>query len=162
MKTPFARPRVIKEGQSITSDLIDGVKYVTKDNKVLLYLIVLSMIPNTLLQPLMFLLPVFTEEVLRRGPEVGGFFLAINGFGGMVAALLRASFGFGFRKGRMVLVTAIISSGLVLLFSHAFILPLAFFLIMLFAASQTVFRTTNGTLIQLLVPDEMRGRVTTL
>lgn len=33
---------------------------------------------------------------------------------------------------------------------------------MLYAASQTVYRTTNGTLIQLLVPDEMRGRVTTL
>ena len=162
MKLPYYRPRKIAEGQSILVDLIEGFTYVWRDNRVIIYLTALSLLPNTLLQPLMFLLPVFTEEVLRRGPEIGGLFLAVNGFGGMVAAVLIASFGFVYRKGWIVLVTAIISSGLVLLFSQAYVLPLAFFLIMIFAASQTIFRTTNGTLIQLLVPDEMRGRVTTL
>ncbi|MDA0769160.1 MAG: MFS transporter [Chloroflexi bacterium] len=162
MKMPYYTPRKIAQGQSILVDLIEGFMYIWRDNRVIIYLTALSLLPNTLLQPLMFLLPVFTDEVLRRGPEVGGFFLAINGFGGMMMALLTASFGFVFPKGKIVLVTAIISSGLVLLFSHAVILPLAFFLIMLYAASQTLFRTTNGTLIQLLVPDEMRGRVTTL
>ena len=162
MKMPYYLPRKIAEGQSIIVDLVEGFMYVWRDNRVIIYLTGLSMIPNTLLQPLMFLLPVFTEEVLRRGPEVGGFFLAINGLGGVIAALLIASFGFVYRKGQIVVVTAVISSGLVLLFSHSIILPLAFFLIMLFAASQTVFRTTNGTLIQLLVRDEMRGRVTSL
>lgn len=162
MKMPYYRPRKIPKGQSIIVDLVEGFTYIWRDNRVIVYLTALSILPNTLLQPLMFLLPVFTEEVLRRGPEIGGLFLAINGFGGVVAAVLIASFGFVYRKGQIVLVTAIISSGLVLLFSHAVILPLAFFLIMLYAASQTIFRTTNGTLIQLLVPDEMRGRVTTL
>jgi len=162
MKMPYYKPRKIAKGQSILVDLIEGFTYVWRDNRVIVYLTVLSLLPNTLLQPLMFLLPVFTDEVLRRGPEIGGLFLAINGFGGMVAAILIASFGFVYRKGQIVLVTALISSVLVLLFSQAYILPLAFFLIMLYAASQTVYRTTNGTLIQLLVPDEMRGRVTTL
>ena len=162
MKTPFARPRVIKAGQSITSDLIDGFKYVTKDNKVLLYLIVLSMIPNTLLQPLMFLLPIFTEEVLRRGADVGGFFLAVNGLGGFLMALAISSFGFRFGKGKIILATAIGSSVFTILFAYAFWLPLAFFLILMFATTQTAFRTTSGTLVQLIVPDEMRGRVTSL
>jgi len=162
MKMPYYQPRKIAKGQSMLVDLIEGFMYVWRDNRVIIYLTALSLLPNTLLQPLMFLLPIFTEEVLRRGPEIGGLFLAINGFGGMVAAMLIASFGFVYRKGQIVLVTALISSVLVLLFSQAYIMPLAFFLIMLYAASQTVFRTTNGTLIQLLVPDEMRGRVTTL
>ncbi len=162
MKMPYYQPRKIAKGQSMLVDLIEGFMYVWRDNRVIIYLTALSLLPNTLLQPLMFLLPIFTEEVLRRGPEIGGLFLAINGFGGMVAAMLIASFGFVYRKGQIVLVTALISSVLVLLFSQAYILPLAFFLIMLYAASQTVYRTTNGTLIQLLVPDEMRGRVTTL
>ena len=162
MKMPYYRPRKIPKGQSILVDLVEGFTYLWKDNRVIIYLTALSMLPNTLLQPLMFLLPIFTEEVLKRGPEIGGLFLAINGFGGVVVAILIASFGFVYRKGQIVLVTAIISSGLVLLFAYAYILPLAFFLIMLYAASQTIYRTTNGTLIQLLVPDEMRGRVTTL
>ena len=34
--------------------------------------------------------------------------------------------------------------------------------IALFASTQTAFRTTNGTLTQTLVPDELRGRITSL
>ena len=77
-------------------------------------------------------------------------------------ALFIASFGFIFRKGTIVLVCALASSIFILLFSHAIILPLAFLLIMLFATTQTAFRTTNGTLMQLLVSDDMRSRVTSL
>ena len=61
-----------------------------------------------------------------------------------------------------MLVCALASSVFILLFSHAIILPVAFLLIMLFATTQTAFRTTNGTLMQLLVSDDMRSRVTSL
>ena len=148
--------------QSFLSDLVGGFTYVWKDKRVLLYLTMLGFIPNTILQPAMFLLPVFTDEILKRGADVGGYFLAINGFGGLLMALFIASFGFVFKKGMIVLVCALASSVFILLFSHAIILPLAFLLIMLFATTQTAFRTTNGTLMQLLVSDDMRSRVTSL
>ena len=133
-----------------------------KDKRVLMYLTMLGFIPNTILQPAMFLLPVFTDEILKRGADVGGYFLAINGLGGLLMALFIASFGFIFKKGMIVLVCALASSIFILLFSHAIILPVAFLLIMLFATTQTAFRTTNGTLMQLLVSDDMRSRVTSL
>lgn len=162
MKTPYLRRRKVAATESFLSDLLGGFTYVWRDKRVLLYLTLLGIIPNTILQPTMFLLPVFTDEILKRGADVGGYFLAINGFGGLMMALFIASFGFIFRKGVIVLVTAIASSVIVLLFSHAIILPIAFLLIMLFASSQSAFRTTNGTLMQLLVSDDMRSRVTSL
>ena len=162
IKTPYARSRRASADTSFLSDLLGGFTYVWKDKRVLLYLTLLGFIPNTILQPVMFMLPVFTDEILRRGADVGGYFLAINGLGGLLMALFIASFGFVFRKGMIVLVCALGSSVFILLFSHAVILPLAFLLIMLFASTQTAFRTTNGTLMQLLVSDDMRSRVTSL
>ncbi len=162
LKTPYARARRKVGNESFLSDLLGGFTYVWKDKRVLFYLTLLAFIPNTILQPAMFLLPVFTDEILRHGADVGGYLLAINGFGGLLMALSIASFGFVFRKGMIVLVSAIASSVFILLFSHAIIMPLAFLLIMLFATTQTSFRTTNGTLMQLLVSDEMRSRVTSL
>ena len=162
MKTPYQQRRRAAANESFMSDLLAGFTYIWRDKRVLLYLTLLGFIPNTILQPVMFLLPVFTDEILRRGADVGGYFLAINGLGGLLMALFIASFGFVFRKGMIVLITAIASSVIILLFSHAFILPLAFALIMLFASSQSAFRTTNGTLMQLLVSDDMRSRVTSL
>ena len=108
------------------------------------------------------LLPVFTEEVLHRGADVGGFLLAASGFGGLVAALIIATFGFVFKKGVVSLATVITGAVVVLIFAQSHWMPLAFVVIGLFAFSQTTFRTANGTLVQTLVRDDMRARVTSL
>ena len=117
MKTPYQQRRRASANESFMSDLLAGFTYIWRDKRVLLYLTLLGFIPNTILQPVMFLLPVFTDEILRRGADVGGYFLAINGLGGLLMALFIASFGFVFRKGMIVLVTAIASSVIILLFS---------------------------------------------
>ena len=161
MRTPYAFVRKkTAETPSMLADLIEGVRYMWRGDRVLVKLFFLMLIPNALLQPVMFMLPVFTSEVLRRGADVGGFFLAVNGFGGFLAALVLASFGFGRYKGKILLVTAIISSGFAVLLAYSFWLPVAFLVIGFYAASQTIFRTTNGALVQLLVTDEFRGRIT--
>lgn len=162
LKTPYTQRRPAQGSASFIDDLILSFTYVWKDKRVLLYLTLLGFIPNTILEPVMFLLPVFTEEVLRSGADVGGYLVAINGLGGLLMAFLIASFGFVFPKGKVVLVTAIVSSVVVLLFAHAFIMPLAFLLIMSFAPSQTAFRTASVTLMTLIAPDEMRSRVMSL
>ena len=163
MKTPYTqRSRKAQAETSFLSDLIESFTYVWKDKRVLLYITLLGFIPNTILEPAMFLLPVFTSEVLKQGADVGGYLVAINGLGGLLMALFIASFGFIFPKGKIVLISAIISSVVILLFANAFLLPLAFLLIMVFAPSQTAFRTATVTLMTLIAPDEMRSRVMSL
>lgn len=162
MKTPYTQRRLAQDSARFIDDLILSFTYVWKDKRVLLYITLLGFIPNTILEPVMFLLPVFTEEVLRRGADVGGYLVAINGLGGFLMAFFIASFGFIFPKGKIILVSAIISSIVILMFAHAFILPLAFLLIMVFAPTQTAFRTATVTLMTLIAPDEMRSRVMSL
>ena len=163
MRTPYAFIRKkTAEAPSMLADLKEGLRYMWRGDRVLVKLFFLMLIPNALLQPVMFMLPVFTSEVLKQGADVGGFFLAVNGFGGFLAALTLASFGFMFSKGKILLVTAVISSGIALVLAYSFWLPMAFLVIGLYAASQTIFRTTNGAVVQLLVTDEFRGRITTM
>ncbi len=162
MRTPYYQERRAGPRQSLIVDLKEGLRYVWSGNRAIFILIALGLIPNVVLQPLMFTLPVFTDEVLRKGVDVGGYILAVNGFGGLVAAFLMASVGFIFKKGPITLVTAITSSLLALIFAQSQWIALAFVVIALFAFSQSVFRTTSGTLIQTLVPDELRARVTSL
>lgn len=160
MKMPYYQKRDTGTRQSPFADLKEGLRYIWKGNRVIFFLMTLSLIPNVVLQPLMFLLPVFTEEVLHGGPDVGGYLLAVNGFGGLVAAFLIASVGFIFKRGLVTLAMVSASSVFILLFAQAQWLALAFPMIAMFAFSQSTFRTASGTLIQTLVPDELRGRVT--
>ena len=162
MKTPYRTPRPAGPRTSIFGDLIEGFRYIWSKNRVLLYLTLLALIPNTLLEPIMFLLPVFTEEVLRRGPETGGYLVSIVGVGGLTMALFFTTFGYVMKKGRIVLITVITGSILVLLLSYSYLLALALLILYIFGASQAGFRATNVVLVQTLAPDEMRGRMTTL
>ncbi|MCH7800840.1 MAG: MFS transporter [Chloroflexi bacterium] len=165
MKTPFTMKRRstnVTGLRGVFSDLAEGFRFVWSGNRSLLFLILLTIVPNTVLQPVMFLLPVFTTEVLGRGAEVGGFLLATSGFGGFVMALMIASFGFVFRRGMVCLATAIISSIFVLALAQSVWLPMALVVIAMFSGSQTAIRTANGSLVQSLVPDELRARVTSI
>ncbi len=164
MKTPYTTPRksVASGVGGMVSDLAEGLRFVWSGNRVLFLVIMLTLVPNVALQPVMFLLPVFTSEVLGKGADVGGYMMAASGMGGLIMAVAVASFGFVYGRGRVCLATAIISCSLALVLSQAIWLPAALVGIAVFAGSQTTFRTTSGTLIQTLTPDELRGRVTSL
>ncbi len=164
MKTPYtvARASSSATGPGFFRELFEGLRYVWSGNRVIFLLITLAFVPNFVLQPVIFMLPLFTDEVLDKGADVGGYILAINGFGGLLMALTIASFGFFFGRGAVCLGMSVASSVFALALTQARVLPAALGAIALFAASQTAFRTTAGTLTQTLAPDRLRGRITSL
>ena len=162
MKTPYYEGGRSTQRRSPLADLKEGIMYVWRGERALFNLIVLGLIPNVLMQPFMFLLPVYTDEILQKGAEIGGSLLALNGLGGLLAAFIIASFGFIFRKGYVVLAMAIVGSLLIILMAYVSWLIPAIILVACFGFSQSGFRTTNGTLIQELAPDSLRSRITSL
>ncbi len=162
MRTPFYQPGDARARGSAISNMVEGIRYVWSGERAIFHMMLLSVIPNIILHPTWFLLPVFTTDVLMRDANVGGYLLAITGVGGFLAALFMASFGFVFDKGKVVLGAAIASSITCLLFAFSHWMAVAFIVIAAMAFSQAVFRTTRGTLIQTLAPDRLRGRLTSL
>ena len=162
MRTPYYEGRGSVTTGSPFSNLKEGLRYIWHGERLIFQVIVLGLIPNTILHPVWFLLPIFTVNVLHHEADVGGYLLATTGVGGLAAALIIASSGFVFKRGFILLGTMLLSSVSVILFAQSHWLFAAILMIGLFGFAQTTFRTTAGTLVQLLVPDGLRGRVTSL
>ena len=162
MKTPYFQARPSAGRQSVLADLKEGIVYVWKGERVILNLIMLGLVTNVVLQPFMFLLPVFTDEILQQGPKIGGSLLALNGLGGLMAAFIIASVGFIFRKGWLVICLALFSSLIVIVLAYSSWLWAGILMVGVFGFSQSAFRTTLSTLVQSIIPDNLRSRVTSL
>ena len=108
MRTPY-REETTRRHESPLTELADGIKYVARD-KPILQLIVMSLVPNFLLQPCLYLLPVFVGAVLGRGPEILGTLLSINGGFGFAATAVIATFGYALGKGKTSLLALIVAS----------------------------------------------------
>ena len=163
MKTPYyvgIRPASKVSGVTgVLSDIIDGFRYLWKKQRVLSLLMILSSGPNIICHPVLFLLPMFTVNVLDKGVDYGGYMMAVNGAGGFLMVFLISAFGFPKRRGMTCLISALASAVLTLLLSQSVWLPAAFLVLALFGASQTAYRTTNGVMTQTLVDDGYRVRV---
>src|SRR6058998_2760103 len=105
------------------------------------------------------LMPAFARDVLGRGANGYGILMSASGTGALVGALLVATFGHLVTPRKIALggVWLFSASMLALSFTKSF--PLA--LVFLFAAGfgMLLFFSTSNTVLQTIVPDEMRGRV---
>jgi MFS family permease len=105
------------------------------------------------------LMPAFARDVLGRGADGYGVLMSASGTGAFVGALVVATYGHLFVPRRLALggVWLFAASLFALALTHNFYLALAF----LFTAGfgMLLFFSTSNTVLQTIVPDEMRGRV---
>ncbi|MDO8750354.1 MAG: MFS transporter [Dehalococcoidia bacterium] len=154
-----ARPPTTTPHASILGDLKGGLKYVSKD-KTILALIMVALVPSVFMMPFtQGLMPVFAKSVLGVGPEGLGILLASAGAGALVGTLALASLGNFQRKGVLLLTSATIAAASLMLFSRTTWLPVAAAVLAIQGGFQMVYNSTNNTVLQIITPDEYRGRV---
>ena len=138
-----------------------GMKYAW-GNRLILALLAISAVSAIFGRSYQSLLPAFSRDIWRTGPQGYGYLLAAAGAGALVGAFGLASFKQVPRQGALMLISGVLFSITLTLFSisPSFVLGLVF----LFVAgiASTVFSTVIATFIQLSVPNEMRGRVMSL
>lgn len=110
----------------------------------------------------MVLMPIFVTRVFARGPEGLGILMGLLGAGSLTGALLLANRReFKLLERRIALAAVSVGAGLLLFaLNDVFSLGLVILFVIGFA-STTVFASSN-TLIQLAVPDHLRGRTMAL
>ncbi len=143
---------------SPVSDFRDGVLHLWRRQREILQMMVLSFIPNTVLHPVWFLLPLFTAQVLHAEADMGGYLLAITGVGGFISTLVIASFGLPSRRGYLLLAMAACSAIFTMAFAYSSWLLAAFLFLALMSMFQSHYRTTQGTVVLTIVPDGFRAR----
>jgi MFS family permease len=144
------------------ASLKEGFAYVWSTPAVLA-LMILAYVPRIFAVPYQTLMPVFQKDVLRVGPEGLGMLMAAPGVGAVLSVLMLASFANRFRRQGLLLVGSILVLGFFLiLFSQTTSFPLALVVLVAAGGFQMLFLASTNTMLQLIVPDELRGRVMSL
>ena len=93
---------------------------------------------------------------------MGGLLLAAIGSGGALSTIVIASLGFKFGKGRTMILGLTVGSVTILMLVQLPRLPVALAAFVVLGFAQNNFRGGNQTLVQTIVPDALRGRVTSI
>jgi MFS family permease len=150
-----ARPR---RGTTIREELLDGVRYATRTPLVALILGLVFAV-STFAMNHGVLVPLFVREVLHEGVHEFGLLMASLGAGAVTGAVALAVLAYG-----RPTLAAVVIPGLgvaVGILGLAFVRHFALAAVVLFGvgAMQIVFQNGCNTIVQMTVPDELRGRV---
>jgi len=144
---------------TVLANFKEGCAYVWS-NSTVLALMVAALVPRIFAVPYQTLLPVFQKDVLGVGPEGLGMMLAAPGVGAVLAVLTLATLASRMRHQGILLLTSLVLLGVLLnLFSWTRSFPLALIALVGVGAFQVLFMATTNTLLQMIVPDPLRGRV---
>ncbi len=135
-----------------------GLDYVRHHGS-LVALIVLAATTTFLGFSVLTFLPIFAQKVFHAGASTYGHLLAFSGAGSVVGALIVAWLGKFKRMGLTALLVQAIYGLFILGFAMSRTLWLSDILLFFTGASLMVVFSTVTSLIQLIAPNEMRGRV---
>lgn len=141
-----------------TRDAVAGIRHLDQPGKVrdLLALVTVSAIFGS---PFIALMPVVARD--RLGLDAGGYgaLLAALGVGGLLGALTIAGPATRWPRGRLLRGTALLFPLLVILFAFTSDVMLAQILLFAIGLVMIMFNALSNGTLQLLVPDEFRGRL---
>ena len=147
--------------RSVVSDIAEGVRYATKDN-VLRVILVLGVVTSLLAQPYQGILPVFARDVLDRGADGLGTLVAAGGVGAIPGSITVVLFN-NPRQLRLMIAAGGVGLGIaIILFSLSDMFMVSVALSFCLGYLYQIVITSSFTVIQLLTPAHLRGRVMSL
>ena len=149
-------PSTTKTG--IADDLRIGLSYV-RAHRTLTSLIVLAAMTTFLGFAVLTFLPLFAQDVFEAGASTYGQLLAFSGAGSVVGALVVAWLGRFPRMGLTALLVQALYGLLIVAFAVTRVMWVSELLLFLLGAALMVVFATVTSLVQLIAPNEMRGRV---
>jgi len=145
--------------ESAVKSLIGGLKYVWR-NQTVLVLLVIACLLNLLAAPYRYaFLPLFARYILDAGPAGYGMLTAMAGVGALVAGLWVVSMGNFGRKGRLLMWNAFAWPASLLLFALSTGYYVSMTIVFVAGLTQAVTWTVIATLILSNTEQAMRGRV---
>jgi MFS family permease len=158
MMHPPAPSKKDHQSPNLFRDLGETFGYLRLDKPILILIIASFAFRMFGLQPEV-ILPLFAHNVLKVGASGYGFLMAAMGLGAVIGGVTVAGLGDLQRKGYYFLITSSIYGFLLILFSFSSWFYVSFFLIFLTGIVDISSKTINQTLVQLLSPEQLRGRI---
>ena len=150
------------EGSTLLHDMAQGINFV-RTNTIFAYLIGMTFFNSIFGMSYIFILPVFARDIFEVGSSGLGVLHAVSGFGAILGTLITASLGNFRYKGYLLLGGAVLFGTFLILFAatgYVFVsFPLSLVFLFFAGVSTSVYMITIMSTLQLMVPNELRGRV---
>jgi MFS family permease len=143
---------------SMLQQLKEGWTYVTEFPPIRTILSLFALI-SLMGMPFMVLMPIFAAQVLHGGPHTLGFLLGASGVGALISAVSLALRRTVRGLTTMIQISAALFGLGLIAFGLSRYLSLSLFLMLIVGFGMMQGMAASNTVIQTLVPEDMRGRV---
>lgn len=145
------------EVKKIWESIVEGFKFVFK-NKILFYSISLDLVA-VLFAGVIAILPVFAEDILKSGATGLGYLRASSSAGTIIGLLVMSHYS-PMRKAWRNMIIAVVGFGIAtLIFAISENMTLSLLMLFLTGVFDSISIVIRGSLLQLIPPDHIRGRV---
>ncbi|MDB5530364.1 MAG: major facilitator superfamily 1 [Devosia sp.] len=152
------RPATVQDREPVTlQSVFAGVGFI-KSRPIILGTLSLDLFA-VLLGGITSLLPIFARDILHAGPWALGFLRAAPAIGAFAMSIWLARHRLERNVGRTMLIAVAVFGVATIIFALSTNIILSVALLVVLGASDTVSVVIRSSLVQLLTPDAMRGRV---
>ena len=149
---------VAASGGGLMQHMAEGLNFI-RGNEVFFIFMGLIFFNSVFGMNYLILMPVFARNVLEVGSQGFGFLQSAGGAGALVGVLAVAWFSHSRAKGKQALFGAGGFGALLVLFAASKSYPLSLFLAFALGVASQFYMTTVSTVLQVNLPNELRGRV---
>jgi MFS family permease len=139
-------------------DLKEGLIFI-KNNRLVLALVTMVGIVSLFGVSYVILMPIFANDILKVGIKGLGLLMSASGFGALLGALVLARLGDFKYKGKFLIVSSMVFSASLVLFSISKIYLLSLIALIFIGGASVAAIALINTILQTDVPDAFRGRV---
>ncbi|HEY8600906.1 MAG TPA: MFS transporter, partial [Thermomicrobiales bacterium] len=162
VRIAFPPSRSRGEQAPMGRNLREGLAYVARTPGTRAFVLMGWVLPLFIIPNFSALPPIYAKDIFGGGPETLGLLLSAVGVGGIVGGLVTASLGRVERRGLVQLVALALTAASLIAFAYSTSLWLALPMLACSGFFEMLCLTTNQTLLQLSIPEELRGRVTSI
>jgi MFS family permease len=156
-------PRITRKVRgSAVQDMLEGLNFIAK-NSIFSFLIAMTFFNSFFGLAYITLMPIFAVDILEVGAKGQGLLMSMGGIGALLTTFWLSSRGDIRAKGLLIIGGGVMSGLSITAFAltselvGSFALALAIMFVI--GAFSTMYQTSIQSSLQLMVPDEIRGRV---
>ena len=151
-----------KSEQGVLGNIVDGMVHIYTNHTLALFIILVAF-HCALVMSFESMMPVFSSKTLgASGASVFNYLMMGFGAGSLVGMMALAGVTDDRTKGRVLLVTGVASAATPVMLALSGNIPVAIFLAGAMGAAQATFMALSNTYVQMMVPDALRARISSL
>jgi MFS family permease len=160
IRFPPPRPGIVLG--SPLQNIREGMRYLAKEKVTRTFMLMGFILPLFIVPTFSVLPPIYAKDVFHGEADILGILVASIGVGGILGGLVTASLGRVERRGLVQLATLFLLSLSLIGFAFCTKLWVALLCMALAGFFELIYLASNQAMLQLSIPDNLRGRVTSV